>query len=164
MASYPIHEIPISHFSNCISEFLAMVSLSKNHSIRPILSLNSMIWSGKTRIIPDLHLDLRPGYDPSLPAIPLWVMECGFSSDEKSMKRKLAVVVKISPEMDAAFMISICEKNSLPLKTHHLCSLLEIPHSEFKPSPPPAPDSWGPIEVEGINWLLMKSVKFHVFL
>lgn len=73
-----------------------------------------MIWSGKTRIIPDLHLDLHLGYDPSFPAIPLWVMECGFSLDEKSMKCKLAVVVKISPEMDAAFMISICEKIPFP--------------------------------------------------
>ncbi|KAI6017244.1 hypothetical protein PISMIDRAFT_100914 [Pisolithus microcarpus 441] len=138
MAPYPIHKALIQSFAGCIQYFLDKNSLSADDvpcGHHPILNFNLVIEDDEspTTIIPDLCLDLCPQF---LSPLPIWVMECGFSSMQPHMEAQLRAAADIILGVDAALMISIQEVNSsLPPKTHPLHSLLPLPRSAFMPTP-----------------------------
>jgi hypothetical protein len=108
---------------------------------------NTTICKGPTVVIPDFMLDLRPLHRVALEPVPLWIRECGFSSTRSHMVYQLKSVVEIAPEMDATFMICICEvKRKPPPPIIHYTALpnFPVPHS-LRPAPLPtiySPSLW----------------------
>jgi hypothetical protein len=81
------------------------------------------------------------------------------------MIRKLAAAVAMSPEIDAAFMISIRESSlRLPEPNHPLFSLPKLQRTAFTPDTLPHDIRLTPIVVEGVTWINIKSVNIFVFL
>ncbi|KAI6011881.1 hypothetical protein BKA83DRAFT_4131340 [Pisolithus microcarpus] len=133
------------------------------HGHHPILNFNLAFEDDEspTTIIPDLCLDLCPQF---LSPLPIWVMECGFSSTQPHMEAQLRVAADIIPGLDAVLTISIQEVNSsLPPKTHPLHSLLPLPQSAFMPTPPHH-YSFGPVIVEDVKWISVALVTFQISL
>ncbi|KAI6095157.1 hypothetical protein F5141DRAFT_1068647 [Pisolithus sp. B1] len=111
MAPYPIHEAPIQSFAGHIQYFLNKNSLGADdvpHGHHPVLNFNLAIEDDEspTTIIPDLCLDLCPQF---LSPLPIWVMECGFSSMQPHMEVQLRAAANIIPGLDTALTISIQE-------------------------------------------------------
>ncbi|KAI6096608.1 hypothetical protein EDD16DRAFT_1719717 [Pisolithus croceorrhizus] len=145
MAPYPIHEAPIQSFEGHIRYFLDKNSLGADDAPcghHPVLNFNLAIEDDEspTTIIPDLCLDLHPQF---LSPLPIWVMECGFSSMQPHMEAQLRAAANIIPGLDAALMISIQE---------HSCP------------PPPHHYSFGPVIVEDVKWISVALVTFQISL
>ncbi|KAI5981122.1 hypothetical protein EDD15DRAFT_2380332 [Pisolithus albus] len=139
MAPYPIHEAPrIQSFAGRIRYFLDNNSLGTDdapHGHHPVLNFNLAIEDDEspTTIIPDLRLDLRPQF---LSPLPIWVMECGFSS-------KLPHICRHHPRVGRR--------------------VDDFYPRAFMPTPPHR-YSFRPVVVEDVNWISVALVTFQISL
>ncbi|KAI9574059.1 hypothetical protein HD554DRAFT_2166914 [Boletus coccyginus] len=162
MTPRPIHEAPIVFLSECSRALLVPHRLDR---ITPLFLFNSPIESDNNSVTPDFRLDLELSYRPLEFPVPVWIVECGFSQTRIGMERKLAAAVAISPEIDAAFMISIRKSSlKLPESDHPLFSLPKLQRTAFTPDTLPHDNKLTPIVVEGVTWIDIKSVNISVFL
>ncbi|KAI6025196.1 hypothetical protein BKA83DRAFT_4491939 [Pisolithus microcarpus] len=156
----------------CVTALKHAIKLTKSKSVSVedvdrdddliTLHTNLPVWDGEatTIIIPDLCLDLWP---PGGLSLPIWAMESGFSSTLVQMCSQLKAVADIVPELDAAFLVSVCEaKYTPPPKSILLYTLQPIPPSAFVL--PTHTLSFGPVVVEGITWISIDSITFKASL
>lgn len=140
---------------------LADLSLLRDRDIHVTCNFNLPIENKEIVVIPDFNLTLRPLLPPTPCATPFWIGECGFSSTKKKMLCQLEKITGNAPESDIAMMISIREKGNRLQKKE---PLPELSPSAFRPTTIPEAGSLVPVVINGITWLHVKSITFHVFL
>lgn len=146
----------------CIHEFLA--PYCQPH-IAYDIHLNTMLESLKNLIQPDFHLDLYPCYHPIAFGILIWVSKCGFSQAHPAIECQLQIAAKLTPQMDATFMIFIHEStNKPPPPNNPFCSHFELNCSAFAPDTLPNGNTLLPIVIKNITWLDIRSINICVLL
>ena len=171
MSPLPVHEQPTSHINAAIYSFTHEIPYDK-WRINVTMHTNHRLQSKNTVThIPDLQLIISrypiAGTGKRPRPIVKWIGECGFSSDDSSMIRKLREMTDSDQNIDLALMISVREirwqqpkDGSIIAET--LRSQPQLDYDDFIP----VLDSktmFGPVVIESHTWIHVKEIRYTVF-
>lgn len=179
MAPLPIHEQPTTHLFKAITKYTDTIPYDK-HLIDVTLHLNHRMQNKDFTNIPDLQLSVAvhpPENDEDddeaeieipRPVIK-WVGECGLSSDDNSMIRKLRLMTNSSGETEYALMISLRERskwqqpkdNSLASKVLRTSPTMD--YEDFIPRCIKRSLRFGPVIIQSHVWIDVCEVRYTVF-
>jgi hypothetical protein len=171
MSPLPVHEQPTCHIHNAIYSFTHEIPYNEEHINVTVHTNHRLQNKGTVTHIPDLQVTICrysvTGAGKRQRPIVKWIGECGFSSDDGSMIRKLREMTDNDQNIDLALMISVREGRFRQPKDGSIAA------KAFRSQPPldyddfiPSLDRdtmFGPVIVESHTWIHVKEIKYTVF-
>ncbi|KAF8557417.1 hypothetical protein OG21DRAFT_1601686 [Imleria badia] len=156
MIPTPIYHHTVSFFADCVKKLLTPYD-SGGAQVSHLFNSTIELGHGKS-VVPDIRLNLMPGYTTYERAVTTWIGEVDFSQSRAGGRE--------FPTIDAAFMITIHEAEyNLPQDPKHVLVSQPLTGADFFTGPLTKPvTELSPVVVGDVKWAAINAVNLFVFL